>query len=147
MKSKERDAVYGSKYITFKRAGKTHKLFTEGIICYMAVVMNGFVMARKGSIFDPDMDVKVCEGSIEGLEEEWINTSYSELSKLHDLLCTSFDACYIDGTNAARWIELNRWQHRYNAVAKEFARVHKTKVKVFGSWQLKRPRHVRNSST
>ena len=127
MKSKERDIVYGRKYIKFTRRGKAHKLFSKGICCYIKFA-TWLVEDYKGSIFDPDVEFN----GINHVTKTVLGELYSKLSDLNDAIVMAFNLYYSPDFKEFR--KLGDWCRRYNEVAKEFSRVNKTRVKVFKPW-------------
>lgn len=131
MKSKEKDAVYGRKYIKFVRGGRAHELFSKGICCFIEITIYR-IEDFKGSIFDPDVDFKWVD-SVH--LKKYLDILYSRLSDLDDAISMAFNL-YCPDDCAELDTKRKRWMQRYNEVAKEFARVNKTKVKVLKLWWL-----------
>lgn len=130
MKTKERDIVYGRKYIKFVRGGKAHNLLSKGICCYITFATH-CVDDYKGTIFDPDVEFN----GVDCVQQKHLDMMYSKLSDLDDALWMAFNL-YFPDNYAEMGLKHRRWLQRYNEVAKEFARVNKTKVKVFKLWWL-----------
>lgn len=134
MKTKERDIVYGRKHIRFIRGGRAHELFSKGICCFIEITIYR-IENYKGSFFDPDVDFNGIDDVKQTSLEKALDKMYSKLSDLDDAIHMAFNLYCSDD-----WAELRgkckRWMQRYNEVAKEFARVNKTKVKVLKLWWL-----------
>ena len=133
MESKEKDIVYGHKYIKFTRGGRAYELFSKGICIYVLVAI-GDIEDYKGSILDPNVDFNGVEDVNQKALEKALDKLYSKLSDLDDLIGMAL----LLGINGnPEWsLKLRSWCQRYNDVAKEFSRVYKTKVKVFKLWWL-----------
>ena len=61
MKTKEKDIVYGRKYIKFVRRGKAHRQFQTGIWLYVLCTIRD-IEDYKGSILDPNVDFNGIDG-------------------------------------------------------------------------------------
>jgi hypothetical protein len=128
MKSKEKDIVYGRKYIKFLRGGRTHELFSKGICCFIELTVY-HIEKYKGSIFDPNVDFN----GVDCVQKKHLDMMHSKLSDLDDTISMAFNL-YCPDDCAELNEKRKRWMQRYNEVAKEFARVNKTKVKVLKLW-------------
>jgi hypothetical protein len=133
MKTKEKDIVYGRKYVRFIRGGKAHNLLSKGICCYKHFALH-LIENYKGSIFDPDEELKIGIDTVYDLRKTALDKLYSMLSDLDDAVGMSLMLYHTEFGTDDTSLKLSRWCERYNEVAKEFSRVHKTKVKVFRPW-------------
>lgn len=136
MKSKEKDIVYGRKYVRFIRGGRSHELFSKGICCIMEITIYRIELGYKGTIFDPDEELKIGIDTVYDLRKTSLDKLYSFLSDLSDAIDMSY--VLYNNSDMEPTSKLGRWCKRYNEVAKEFSRVHKTKVKVFPHWLVDR---------
>ena len=126
------DIVWGRKYIKFVRGGKLHNLFSRGICCVMEITIYRIERSYKGTIFDPDEVLKIGIDTVYDLRKLDLDKLYSFLSDLSDAIDMSY--VLYNNSDMEPSSKLDRWCKRYNEVAKEFSRVHKTKVKVFVPW-------------
>lgn len=131
MKTKEKDIVYGRKYIKFARGGKAHNLISKGMCCYKHFALH-IVENYKGSIFDPDVEFN--DADIVRVRQRHLDDMYAKLSDLDDAVGMALMLYHTEFGTDDTSLKLSRWCERYNDVVKEFSKVHKTKVKVFRPW-------------
>lgn len=131
MKTKEKDIVYGHKYVKFVRGGKAHNLLSKGICCYKHFAFH-LVENYKGSIFDPDVEFN--DVDIVRVRQRHLDEMYAKLSDLDDANDMALMLYHTEFGTDDTSLKLSRWCERYNDVVKEFSKVHKTKVKSFRPW-------------
>lgn len=131
MKTKEKDIVYGRKYVKFVRGGKAHNLISKGICCYKHFALH-LVENYKGSIFDPDVEFN--DVDIVRVRQRHLDEMYAKLSDLDDANDMALMLYHTEFGTDDTSLKLSRWCERYNDVAKEFSKVHKTKAKSFRPW-------------
>ena len=131
MKTKEKDIVYGRKYVRFIRGGKAHNLISKGMCCYKHFALH-IVENYKGSIFDPDVEFN--DADIVRVRQRHLDDMYAKLSDFDDAVGMALMLYHTKFGTDDTSLKLSRWCERYNDVVKEFSKVHKTKVKVFRPW-------------
>ena len=131
MKTKEKDIVYGRKYVKFVRGGKAHNLISKGICCYKHFALH-LVENYKGSIFDPDVEFN--DVDIVRVRQRHLDEMYAKLSDLDDANDMALMLYHTEFGTDDTSLKLSRWCERYNDVAKEFSKVHRTKAKSFRPW-------------
>ena len=131
MKTKEKDIVYGRKYVKFVRGGKAHNLISKGICCYKHFALHR-IENYKGSIFDPDVEFN--DVDIVRVRQRHLDEMYAKLSDLDDANDMALMLYHTEFGTDDTSLKLSRWCERYNDVAKEFSKVHRTKAKSFRPW-------------
>ena len=131
MKTKEKDIVYGRKYVKFVRGGKAHNLISKGICCYKHFALHR-IENYKGSIFDPDVEFN--DVDIVRVRQRHLDEMYAKLSDLDDANDMALMLYHTEFGTDDTSLKLSRWCERYNDVVKEFSKVHRTKAKSFRPW-------------
>ena len=131
MKTKEKDIVYGRKYVKFVRGCKAHNLISKGICCYKHFALHR-IENYKGSIFDPDVEFN--DVDIVRVRQRHLDEMYAKLSDLDDANDMALMLYHTEFGTDDTSLKLSRWCERYNDVAKEFSKVHRTKAKSFRPW-------------